>query len=143
MRTLLKNNIKKVTILFAIITGLLLTSPIQTIHAENKVPASGVGRVEKINEHNLVETVAPKVTNEVLEGKIERGGSQIYGLVQKVVIYSSYIGFAIGILWTMIGFGRSGRTGGLWLLLTSSVAFLLIGYGPEAVSFLGEWFKSL
>lgn len=137
------NHIKKVTIIFAIIIGMFVSFPNHTVNAENSTPAGGVGRVEGINEHNVVETVAPKVTNEVIEGKIERGGSQIYGMVQTVVIYASYIGFAVGILWTMIGFGRSGRTGGLWLLLTSSIAFLLIGYGPEAVSFLGEWFKSL
>lgn len=135
---------KQIVVGIIIVVGTFLSVPGITVNAEeNSTPAGEVKTVERINQFNVAETVAPKVTNADLEGKIERGGSQIYGLVQTVVIYASYIGFAIGILWTMIGFGRSGRTGGLWLLLTSSIAFLLIGYGPEAVSFLGEWFKSL
>lgn len=141
LRTIEKS--KKLIVGLAIILSLFLALPTFGVHAETSTPTNGVRNVERINEHNVVEAVAPKVTNEMLEGKIERGGSQIYGLIQTVVIYASYIGFAVGILWTMIGFGRSGRTGGLWLLLLSSVAFMLIGYGPEAVSFLGDWFRSL
>ena len=126
-------------VLFAIITGFILLLPSVVEASETSTPT---GDVDKVTISNVSE-VAPKVTNEDLEGKIERGGSAIYGIIQTVVIYASYIGFAIGILWIIIGFGRSGRAGGVWLMLFSSVAYFMIGYGPEIVSWLGDWFTSL
>lgn len=134
-----KVSISIIRTFIAIITGIILLYP-SAVHAET---SATIEPVEKVSVDNLQKEVAPKVTNADIEGKIERGGSAIYGIIQKVVIYVSYIGFAVGILWIIIGFGRSGRMGGVWLMLVSSVAYFLIGYGPEIVAWLGDWFTSL
>lgn len=129
-----------VQFIVAIITGLLLLAP-SVVHAsETSTPTKPV---QSVTVGNVENSVAPKVTNDEIEGKIERGGSAIYGIIQTVVIYASYIGFAIGILWVIVGFGRSGRSGGVMLMLFSSIAYFLIGYGPEIVAWLGDWFTSL
>lgn len=130
---------KFIKVFIAIITGLLFLLP-SVVQAESSTPTEPVNRITVANVEG---EVAPKVTNADIEGKIERGGSAIYGIIQTVVIYASYIGFAIGILWIIVGFGKSGRTGGIWLMLLSSVAYFLIGYGPEIVAWLGDWFTAL
>lgn len=128
--------------LFAIITGLLISVPGVVNASEVSTPAEGVEKVN-VTVNNVADVVAPVVTNEDIEGKVERGGSAIYGIIQTVVIYASYIGFAIGILWIIIGFGRNGRMGGVTLMFFSSLAYFFIGYGPEIVAWLGQWFTSL
>lgn len=140
-----KNSNKIISLFIALIFafGLLLINPNTTVHAENSTPTNNVERVSPISVDNIESTVAPKVTNADMHGKIERGGSQIYSLLETVVLYATYIGFLVGILWIIVGFGRSGRAGGAWLMFLSSVAYLFLSYGPEAVSFLGSWFQNL
>lgn len=138
------NKWTKIIAFITIIASLFLVAPVQQVHAESSTRTSEVKEVEgSVNYRNLGEVVAPNVSNDEIQGKIERGGSQIYGIIQTVTIYASYIGFGLGILWTIFGFGRNGRTGGLFLMLFSSIAFFFIGYGPETVGWLGEWFNNL
>ena len=132
---------KWLTTILAIITGIFLFMPSVALASGNSVPTNRVSEVQQVE--NIRQQVAPKVTTADLEGKIERGGSQIYGMIQTVVIYASYIGFAVGVLMLIFGFGRNGRMSGVTLMLTSSVAYFFIGYGPETVAWLGQWIESL
>lgn len=134
---------KLFTTILAIITGILLFSPLSVQAEGNSTPTGQVQRVEIETVGRIQDQVAPNISLNDIEGKVERGGSQLYSIVQTVVIYASYIGFAIGVLMTIFGFGRSGRGGGVILMLTSSVAFFFIGYGPETVAWLGQWFTNL
>lgn len=135
--------INKLALAFVVVLSLVISTPTHTVHANNSAPANSVRAVEPISIQNIESTVAPNVTNAEMHGKIERGGSQIYALLETVVLYATYIGFLVGVLWIIVGFGRSGRVGGAWLMFLSSLAYLLLSYGPEAVTFLSSWFQNL
>lgn len=134
---------KRMMTILTLLAGLILFFP-SIVHADDggqeSTPTSAI---EEIDPNGVLNEAAPDVSLEDIEGRIERGGSQIYSLLQTVVIYASYMGFAIGTLWIIFGFGRSGRVGGVIMMLFSSIAFFLIGHGPSIVGWLGSWFNSL
>lgn len=129
--------------ILTIITGLILFMPSVAFAEGNGSESTPTSTINEIDPNGVLDQSAPNVSLEDIEGRIERGGSQIYSVIQTVVIYTSYIGFAVGTLWIVFGFGRSGRVGGVYLMLFSSIAFFFIGHGPALVGWLGEWFSSL